>query len=288
MSDSYAELPRERVWGEWHKFATKATKPSRGLAVLKESGWLKHFPELATLDGLPQEPEWHPEGDVLTHVGHCMDALVSLPGFVDASTKTRETLSFAVLCHDLGKATTTERAEKHGVPRWTSPGHDREGGPLVESFLENLGSPLELREHVRNLVLSHHAHQSWPFEGPTDATVRRLSRKLEPATIEELTIVMEADHRGRPPLLSEKTLIRIDRLRESARRLAVETKPPAPLLLGRDLIALGRKPGPDFAPVLQAAFDAQLDGVFSNHDEGMAWLRAHLDSGTPTVGDAQA
>jgi tRNA nucleotidyltransferase (CCA-adding enzyme) len=68
----------------------------------------------------------------------------------------------------------------------------------------------------------------------------------------------------------------------------VETKPPAPLLLGRDLIALGRKPGPDFAPVLQAAFDAQLDGVFSNHDEGMAWLRAHLDSGTPTVGDAQA
>lgn len=288
MVDTFTELPRERVWGEWHKFATQGTKPSRGLAVLKESGWLKHFPELAALDGLPQEPEWHPEGDVLTHVGHCLDALVSLPGYVTADAETRETLSFAVLCHDLGKATTTEHAEKNGVPRWTSPGHDREGGPLVESFLEKLGSPLELRERVRNLVLSHHAHQSWPLEGPTDATVRRLSRKLEPATIEELTIVMEADHRGRPPLLSEKTQIRIDRLRESAQRLVVETKPPAAILLGRDLIALGRKPGPDFAPILQEAFEAQLDGVFSNHEEGMAWLRAHPDPGTTTADNAQA
>lgn len=278
MVDTYSELPRERVWGEWHKFATQATKPSRGLAVLKESGWLVHFPELAALDGLPQEPEWHPEGDVLTHVGLCMDALVALPAWTEDGSKTRETLSFAVLCHDFGKAKTTERVEKLGVNRWTSPGHDRAGGPLVETFLERLGSPHELRESVRNLVLAHHAHQSWPLDGPTDSTVRRLSRKLEPATIDELIAVMEADHRGRPPLLSENTGIRIDRLRETARRLAVETKPPEPILLGRDLIALGMSPGPEFAPILHAAFDAQLDGAFSNHEEAVAWLRNHLDS----------
>lgn len=285
MVDTLDQLPRERVWGEWHKFATQAIRPSLGLAVLKETGWLKHFPELAALDGLSQEPEWHPEGDVFTHTGHCLDALISLPGYVNADLKTRETLSFAVLCHDLGKATTTERAEKQGVERWTSPGHDRAGGPLTETFLERLGSPIELRERVRNLVLSHHAHQSWPFEGPTDATVRRLARKLEPATIEELTIVMEADHQGRPPLLSEKTQIRIDRLRESARRLAVETKPPAAILLGRDLIALGKPPGPAFGPTLQAAFEAQLDGEFSNHEEGMTWLRRHVDSGKTVTGE---
>jgi tRNA nucleotidyltransferase (CCA-adding enzyme) len=87
---------------------------------------------------------------------------------------------------------------------------------------------------------------------------------------------MEADHRGRPPLLSEETRIRIEHLRDSARRLAVETKPPTPLLRGRDLIALGMHPGAGFAPLLQTAFDAQLDGAFSNHEEAMQWLRSNL------------
>ena len=33
--------------------------------------------------------------------------------------------------------------------------------------------------------------------------------------------------------------------------------------------------GPDFKPVLNAAFEAQLDGAFSDEEGGLAWLRAH-------------
>ena len=79
ISSTFAELPVERVWGEWEKWATKAVKPSRGLAVLEETDWLKHFPEIAALRGTPQEPEWHPEGDVFIHTQHCLDALAKLP-----------------------------------------------------------------------------------------------------------------------------------------------------------------------------------------------------------------
>src|SRR4051812_31047144 len=58
ITATFAELPVERVWGEWEKWANKSTKPSRGLAVLEETDWLKHFPEVAALRGTPQEPEW--------------------------------------------------------------------------------------------------------------------------------------------------------------------------------------------------------------------------------------
>ena len=51
IAGSYRELPVERVWGEWEKWAVKAMRPSRGLQVLEETGWLAHFPEIAALRG---------------------------------------------------------------------------------------------------------------------------------------------------------------------------------------------------------------------------------------------
>ncbi|RME69932.1 MAG: HD domain-containing protein [Verrucomicrobia bacterium] len=280
MLPTFAELPVERVWGEWEKWSTTAQKPSRGLQVLKQTGWLTCFPELAALDGLPQEPAWHPEGDVLTHTGHCLDALVQLEAWRQANAPGRRILSFAVLCHDLGKAETTTRAERHGVMRWVSPGHDRAGGPLAERFLERIGSPHDLRKPVRQLVECHHVHQSWPLEGPSAAAVRRLARKLSPASIDQLTVVMEADHRGRPPLLSEETALRIERLRAKAAELSLQTAPPPPLLRGRDLIRLGLKPSPEFSRILRAAYEAQLDGAFHTHEEAVAWVQSRFDLDT--------
>ncbi len=286
MLNTYRELPRERVWGEWDKWATLSTVPSRGLAVLKATGWLEHFPEVAALDGTPQEPAWHPEGDVFTHVGHCLDALVSLPAWRDADPAHRRVLSFAVLGHDFGKPAVTQRTERNGVERIVSPGHDRAGGPIVEAFLERLGSPLELRPRIRALVEHHHVHQSWPLEGPSAAAVRRLARKLAPASIDELLTVMAADHRGRPPLLSEETTLRLARLREAAQSLALQARPPEPLVHGRDLIALGLAPGRHFSDILHRAFEAQLDGAFHDHAGGVAWLRRHLGIAPSVASDA--
>ena len=50
---------------------------------------------------------------------------------------------------------------------------------------------------------------------------------------------------------------------------------PRPIIQGRHLIALGRVPGPAFGPILDAAFEAQLDGAFGDEAGGLAWLRAH-------------
>lgn len=275
IKDSFRELALERVWGEWDKWCTKSTKPSAGLAVLRETGWIHFFPEIAALDGLPQDPEWHPEGDVLVHTAHCLDALVGLAAWREGDPRTRRVLSLAVLAHDFGKATTTHQAERRGRVRWVSPGHEAAGAPLVESFLARLGAPLELSARVRPLVVHHLAHHANP-EPMRDTTVRRLARKLEPASLDDLLAVMTSDHLGRPPLVSEEALRRIDELRAVARRLTLEHQAPKPLVLGRHLIALGIKPGPHFKPALDAAFESQLDGAFYDEAGGVEWLRNWL------------
>jgi len=273
--DACRELPVERVWGEWEKWAVQSSVPARGLVVLEETGWLVHFPEIAALAGVPQEPEWHPEGDVLAHTRHCLNALAGLPAWRESEAGRRRALMFAVLAHDFGKPSTTVQAERRGRQRWLSPGHEEAGGPPTETFLRRIGAPVDLVERVRPLVLHHLAHHHGQPEF-TDSAVRRLARKLAPATIDDLCTVMWADHLGRPPLVSPETETRIVALRDRARALAVQAAAPRPLLLGRHLVELGLPPGPPFKSILAAGAEAQLDGAFADEAGARAWLRSHL------------
>lgn len=273
IAGTYSELPVERVWGEWEKWAAKARRPSKGLTILEETGWLRHFPEIAALRGTPQEPEWHPEGDVFTHTQHCLDALAIDPNW--AAHGHSPLLMFAVLAHDFGKPATTVRAEKDGIMRWRSPGHAAAGGPLAETFLRRIGAPSAFDAPVRLLVENHHAHDrgNTPF---SDSAIRRLANRLKPATIDQLSLVMRADNNGRPPGVFPETAERIDELLRRAAILEFEKLAPRPLLLGRHLLTLGLKPGPEFKRVLDAAFEAQLDGVFTDEANGVVWLRNFL------------
>ncbi len=275
IADSYAELPVERIWQEWEKWATKAVKPSRGLTVLEDTGWLRHFPEIAALRGCQQEPEWHPEGDVFTHTQCCLDALVTLPNWQEAGKELRRRLMLAVLAHDFGKPATTQYAERRGQMRWISPGHESAGGPLATRFLRGIGAPLELDAPVCALVVNHlvHHHGQTAF---SDTSVRRLARRLAPATIDELAAVMRADSNGRPPLQSPETHARIDELVRRAHALALEHSPPKPLLQGRHLISLGHPPSAKFKPVLDTAFEAQLEGAFADETGALGWAQKYL------------
>ncbi len=282
---AFGELPVERIWGEWDKWAVKSKVPSRGISVLEQTGWLGKFPEIAAMSGVNQEPAWHPEGDVLTHVKHCLDALVLLPEWLPMDAARRRCLMFAVLAHDFGKPSTTVHIEHRGVLRWMSPVHEAAGGPLAETFLRRIGAPPGLADWVRPLVLHHLAHHHGQTE-LSDSAVRRLARKLAPATIDDLCLVMWADHLGRRPLVSPGTETRIQALREKARALALQNSAPRPLILGRHLVELGLTPGPQFKPILAAGFEAQLDGAFFDEAGGRKWLAEHLPGQRAQIGGA--
>ena len=266
---------------EWFKWAQKSTVPSRGLRFLVETGWVEHFPEIAALAGTPQDPEWHPEGDVFTHTGHCLDALVTLPPFQQADATMRVIYALAVLAHDFAKPATTREELRDGRLRIISPGHEAEGGPLTEKFLDRLAAPNAIRERVLPLVTNHLAH----LQAITDRSVRRLAKRLEPATIDDLTVVITADQFGRPPrprVPSENLLL----LQQKAAELEVQASAPKPILLGRHLMELGMRPGPAFGQILHAAFDAQLEGTFLDLPKAWIWLAEQESVALPETAQA--
>jgi tRNA nucleotidyltransferase (CCA-adding enzyme) len=267
IAHTFPELPVERVGMEWFKWAVASRRPSAGLRFLKETSWLQHFPEIAALNGTPQDPEWHPEGDVFAHTCCCCDALAELSEWNSADETTRRVLMLAVLVHDFAKPQTTHLAERDGRMRIVSPGHEEQGGPLAESFLARIDTPVAIRERVVPLVKHHLAH----LQPVSDRAVRRLANFLKPATITELCVVMTADHFGRPPkprIIHEGIMA----LRAKAEELRLRDAAPKPLLQGRHLIERGMKPGKRFGEVLDEAFEAQLEGAFVDIEGAMRWL----------------
>ena len=269
------DLPSERVWGEVEKLLLVAEKPSIGFDLARDLNVVARlWPEMVPLVGCPQDPEWHPEGDVFVHTGHCCDALATLPEWREADDDTRVVLMFAVLAHDFAKPMTTHEAEKDGRKRIVSPGHEEAGGPLALQFLERINAPIATRERVVPLVSNHLAH----LQNLNDRAIRRLARRLAPETIEHLCVVITADQFGRPPKpreISESVLA----LRAGAEHLKLAAAAPRPILMGRHLIALGLEPGAEFGRILTAAFEAQMEGEFNDLGGALEWLEGRAALG---------
>ena len=102
--------------------------------------------------------------------------------------------------------------------------------------------------------------------------------RLAPENIEGLCLVMTADRLGRPPL-PPKTPSTVKVLLDKAHELQVQKSAPAAILLGRHLIELGLQPGPAFGKILHEAYEAQLEGTFSDLPQALAWFKEqkHLE-----------
>ncbi|MDD2780374.1 hypothetical protein [Sulfuricurvum sp.] len=61
-----------------------------------------------------------------------------------------------------------------------------------------------------------------------------------------------------------------------ARKWGTLSQPPIPLLMGRDLIAHGLSPSESFKTILDAAYEAQLNQLFSSRDQALVWLKRYL------------
>ena len=275
IADQYSTIAKERIAEEFMKWATRAAHPGRILDYLEATGWLKHFPEIARLKGVPQDPDWHPEGDVAIHTMHVVDCATQIAERDHCRSDDRAVLLFAALTHDFAKADTTELREKNGRLRWTAYGHEAAAGPLARRFLERIGIKEAIVAQVVPLVEHHLAHSSIGPEA-TPRAVRRLAVRLAPASITQLIRLIEADASGRPPRppgLPDSAA----RLRVMAQVQSVEEKPQPPLLLGRHVLPyFSNQPGKHIGEVTRAAYEAQADGAFSSEEEALVWLERYL------------
>jgi tRNA nucleotidyltransferase (CCA-adding enzyme) len=276
------ELPRERVFGEVEKLLLKARRPSLGLALLKQWGLLESVaPELLPLETTPQDPDWHPEGDVWTHTLQVVDEARALLADLGDDRPRQLTVMLGALCHDLGKPPTTRFEDG----RIRSRGHEEAGLSPTVSLLDRWNAHTLLGYDVRAQVLALVAQHLKPGQlyderdRVGDGAIRRLARKCEP---DLLYRVAKADCLGRRPGVFEP--VAMEWFRERVQSLDVAVRPPEPLLKGRDLVALGVAPGPEIGRVLQAVYERQLDGAVTTLEEARAEARRLLGQASPSGG----
>jgi tRNA nucleotidyltransferase (CCA-adding enzyme) len=276
-----SDLPAERIWGEIEKLLMRASHPSIGFEWLRRLGAIeKLFPEIQSLIGVPQDPEWHPEGDVFVHTQLAVDRAREL--IDDLPYPQQVTVMLATLAHDFGKPSTTEFLEG----RWRSRGHEEAGAAPAESFLDRLNvytiEGYNVRAQVIALVREHLKPGEFykKRDEVGEGAFRRLARRCEP---DLLYRVAKADSTGRNAewvprekwFGSEAQEWFIQRSRE----LQVEQRPPEPLLLGRHLLELGLEPGPRMGEITRAVYELQLDGRVRNLDEAIEEARKIISHG---------
>jgi tRNA nucleotidyltransferase (CCA-adding enzyme) len=264
------DLPAERIWGEIEKLLLHAERPSIGFRLALDLGVLRQVvPELLPLVGCEQEPEWHPEGDVWTHTLMVIDKARELNGELDRPRLI--TIMLGAVCHDLGKPPTTAFIDG----RIRSLDHEQAGVEPALSLLDRLNihtiDGFEVRAQVVGLVGHHLKPGAFrKAANVSDGAFRRLAQKVD---LELLARLARADCLGRS---GDFDCSAMDWFIERARALGVEHQPPAPLLLGRHLLALGLPPGPRVGEILRQIYEKQLDGEITSVEAGIDEARRLL------------
>ena len=265
------DLPAERIWGEIEKLLLQARRPSIGLTLALDLGVLNAlFPELKALVGCPQEPEWHPEGDVWVHTLMVVDQ--ARTRIDDLAHPQQVTVMLGALCHDLGKPPTTAVVDG----RIRSMDHEQAGVEPTLTLLDRLNvqtiGGFDVRRQVAGIT-AHHLKPLAFYKSATpvgDGAFRRLAQKVD---LELLARVALSDCLGRT---GHFDCSGITWFLERARALGVEHEAPAPILMGRHLLELGVPPGPRMGEILREVYERQLDGRIASVDEGVAAAREIL------------
>jgi tRNA nucleotidyltransferase (CCA-adding enzyme) len=269
------DLPSERIWGEIEKLLLQAPRPSAGLQLALDLGIMRRlFPELEALAGCPQEPEWHPEGDVWVHTLMVVDEARTRIDDLDHARQV--TVMLGALCHDVGKPPTTAVIDG----RIRSMDHEQAGVAPATRLLDRLNLHTLDGYNVRGQVLGIVAHHLKPLAFAKamppagDGAFRRLALKVD---LELLARVAESDCLGRT---GNFECGGIRWFLERARELGVQHAAPEPLLLGRHLLALGLRPGPQVGVILRQVYERQLDGRVTSVEEGIEAAREILAAPT--------
>ena len=223
----------------------------RGFDLLDKSGLLRQvLPEMDALKGCDQPPEFHPEGDVFVHTRLMLSMLAP-----DASLP----LVLSVLFHDIGKPA-TRAVDETGRIRFN--GHEGVSAGMTLRLLQRLRFRNEVIDAVIPAVRLHMSFKDVP-----NMRVATLKRMMARPTFEEELELHRVDCLASHGMLDNHAML-IAKREEFGREPLI----PEPLITGHDLIALGMKPGPEFAEVLMSVQTRQMEGTLNTRDEALAWV----------------
>ena len=258
----------ERIYDELEKLFLKSTIPSKAIRWVEELGRLSEImPEVEALVGVAQDPTHHPEGDVFEHTMQAIDAAAQLDLYYKEELRAtggegtlrgdreKVVVMWAVLCHDLGKAVTTDE-DVHAY------GHEDAGVPIAKSLLSRFTRDAFLHKAVAKLVKHHLMPWVLVEEDAGPKAYKRLAKKLAPElTVRTLGFVGLCDERGRNPKGHEPLTIGEEEIAlfwQKVKDAQVEEGPEEPVLLGRHLLDV-MKPGPEMGILLDEAYEIQIE-----------------------------
>lgn len=250
----------ERVGGELERWLLGAPHPGKGLDALIYTGAERAFPQLARLLGCPA------------------------PGADDAWALTRATLEaaaiertggrqrdwplmLAALLAGAGRPDVTRRRGR----RLIVPDQGAAAAARVRLFLNGVDRNQDRTRTVATLVREQAAIAGLVAAEAEAPAYRRLARRVDSDLLLRLSRALHRAEHG-----PDGDFPAGERARAVWEREDLLGKAPEPILQGRDASALGIEPGPAMGEWLEAAFEAQLDGVFRDREGGMAWLRGRL------------
>src|SRR5438874_3701138 len=247
-----AQVSPERLREELTKMLTEGAA-RRAFELLEETALLQQvLPEIASMKGVEQPPEFHPEGDVWIHTRLMLEQLAK-----GASP----TLTWGVLLHDVGKPPTFQSAAETG-DRIRFNHHVEVGVKMAEAICRRFRFSSGETEQISALVANHMRFGA--VEAMKKATLKRflrLPRFDEHLELHRLDCLSSHRH--------------LDSY-EFVQRFLDETPPeqvrPERLLTGDDLLAIGYHPGPEFARILRGLEDAQLEGQVKTREEAREYV----------------
>ena len=183
----------ERVAGELARMLLDPERPSRAFGLLAELDRLDVFPPVERLVAVPQDPAWHPEGDVFVHTLMVLDRAREIACEVDDESAL--ILMLAALCHDLGKPETTT----FEGTRVRSLAHAEASARRAREWLARLRFPDRVVRTVGVLVAYHLAPSQLVRQESGPRAYRRLARRLavDGASLWLLEKLARADQLGR-------------------------------------------------------------------------------------------
>lgn len=228
-------------------------QPGDAVKMLYDFGLLRLIlPEVAAMKGVPQPPEFHPEGDVFEHTCLTLNFLKN----------PSPNLAMASLLHDIGKPPTFKVTDRIRFNL-----HNKVGAEMAAAVCRRLNFSLKDQKIISSLVERH-----MDFLNIKDMRESKLKRFLSSDTIKEDLALHKADC-----LASHGDTSNVDFCSKKLKEFKKEQTLNPPLLLsGNDLIKLGYEPGPLFTKILNSVRDAQLENIISTKDESIKYILKHF------------
>ena len=258
-------LSVERVFEELSKALLKAQTPSVFFRCLRKMGHMgEYFPEILACAGVPQDPRHHPEGDVFEHTLRVLDSAAAL------RPRARWPLGFmfSALMHDLGKAVATQ---VHEDGRITSYRHEILGQEICRRQMERLTSQKKLIDYTINMMWLHMR----PNVLAACRSKKKKTRQMFDLSVcpEDLILLSRADACGKGNISYDERYeaFLLERLEDYRQVMA------QPMVMGRDLMQAGLKPGPEYARLLARARELHFSGM--GKDEALRQVLAERANG---------